>query len=418
MQKTDKNTLSLLFVLFIFFGIAFTVIDPLIPIISEEFNIGYDKIGLILFASSSISLIATFLSGRFSDKYDLKKIIMTGALFLAAGFMIYGFFLSLIILALTVIFFRVGCGILDSSIHAFVSKLYYKKHSAVFVKLDLFWYIGAVIGPLLISILLYLKVDIRYAFIGFFISIVIVLVLFLRYYSGLHGNRNKIKNDVLLKTGSPETEDIKDALKEGTSGTEQNNELNNYIKIVKNPVILLCSMGLFFYIGIFSLLSTWLTTYFADFNIPVSFSSAVLSVFWAFNAIGIVIAGRLIRRFNELKLLLIFSIVGGISAAFYSMLPNIYVKIFFLILQAIFYSSFFPLLNAVAVHEDARSSGTILGITLSISVIGLVFFQPVSGAIMEYFGTDGINYLLLITAFLLFLSIVLLYKRLSKKPGY
>ena len=414
--ENGKNKLNILFATFIFFGIAFTIIDPLIPLISEKLGIGYDRIGLILFASSSISLAATFLSGRFSDRYDIKKIIISGIAITATGFLIYGIVFSFVVFLLTVVFFRIGCGILDSSVHAYVSKSFKNQQSALFIKLDMFWYIGAVISPLFVSILLYLDIDTRYAFMGFFVLILLVLLLFFKFFNGLKQNsQNDFKNPVEKnkKTAVEKQEDSK------TIAGEQLNRFvghgNTYVKIIKNPVILLCTAGLFFYIGIFSLLSTWLTTYFADFGISVAFSSAVLSGFWAFNAISLFITGRIIRRFNEKKFILLCAIIGAICTVFYSMFQNIYVKIIFLVLQAIFYSSFFPILNSIAVRQNEKSCGTVLGITLSASVIGLVFFQPVSGSVMEYFGKDGVNYLLLATSVLLLVSILTLYLKIAKQ---
>ncbi len=38
MQKISKGTLNLLFISFIFFGVAFTVIDSLIPLISKKLS--------------------------------------------------------------------------------------------------------------------------------------------------------------------------------------------------------------------------------------------------------------------------------------------------------------------------------------------------------------------------------------------
>jgi len=407
--ETGKNTLNILFVIFIFFGIAFTIIDPLIPLVSEKLGIGYDRIGLILFASSSISLAATFLSGRFSDKYDLKKIIISGIIITSAGFLIYGIVSGFIVFLLTVVFFRIGCGILDSSVHAYVSKSYKNQQSALFVKLDMFWYVGAVISPLVVSILLYLDIDTRYAFTGFFAAILLVFLLFIKFFKGLRHKNPVEKNK---KTAVVIPEHSKTITGEPLNRFAGHG--NTYIKILKNPVILLCAAGLFFYIGIFTLLSTWLTTYFADFGISVAFGSAVLSGFWAFNAVGLFITGRFIRRFNENKLILLYSIIGAICTVFYSMIQNIYVKIIFLILQAIFYSSFFPLLNSIAVRENEKSCGTVLGITLSVSVIGLVFFQPVSGSVMEYSGKDGVNYLLLATSVLLLVSILTLYLKMAR----
>ena len=68
MEKTKNRTVNLLLNIFIFYGIIFTIIDPLIPLISEKLKIGYDKIGLILLLASVASLLATFISGRLSDR--------------------------------------------------------------------------------------------------------------------------------------------------------------------------------------------------------------------------------------------------------------------------------------------------------------------------------------------------------------
>ncbi|MCL4377564.1 MAG: MFS transporter, partial [Actinobacteria bacterium] len=374
MGRNRNNTLKLLFNIFIFFGIAYTVIDPLIPLISDKLNIGYDKIGLILFISSSFSLLSTFVSGKLSDKYNLKKIIFTGLFIIFTGFLIYGFYFSLVILILTVIFFRVGSGIIDSSIHTYVAKMFYREHSPIFVRLDFFWYIGAIIGPVVISLALFLKIDPKYIFFLFAAIAFIVLILFYKYCSDLRGC-NDLRN---LK--SSKDSEIHNIFKESTRLSSI-----SYHKIIRNPIIVLVCFGLFFYIGIFTVLSTWLTTYFAELNIPVSFGSTILSVFWAFNALGVFITGKIVSKTREVNLILIYSIVGGLSTIIYSLIPFVYVKIIFLIFQAIFYSSLFPLLTAVAAHENVESSGTILGFILSFSVTGLIVFQPLSGYMIEYF---------------------------------
>ena len=269
-MKVNRNsTLNLLFVIFIFFGIASTLIDPLIPVISRQLNIGFDQIGLILFAGSALSLVATFLGGRLSDKYDIKKIILVGLILLTAGFFAYGIYLSIFILIITVVFFRVGYGTLDSSIHAYVSKLYFGDHSPIFIRLDFFWYVGAIIGPLVISVFLFLNIDPKWAFLVFaFLTLVIIVFFYISYsgVSGVRSEKNK-EDDGIFRT------DHKNK-KSYTGKTE-----TSYLVIIKNPIIVLVCTGLFFYIGIFSILSTWLTTYFTDYNIPVSFGSAILSVF-------------------------------------------------------------------------------------------------------------------------------------------
>jgi len=191
MEKTNKSYLNLLYIVFVLFGIAFTLIDPLIPLISKSLGIGYGKIGLILFISSSISFAAVFISGRLSDKCNLKKIILTGLLILIAGFFIYGIVFSLAALTATVILFKAGCGILDSGIHTYVSKFFPGKQSLIYIKLDFFWYIGAIIGPLVISGLLFLKINTQYTFLFFACFTFIITLFFLRFTGYINKRTSK-----------------------------------------------------------------------------------------------------------------------------------------------------------------------------------------------------------------------------------
>ena len=159
MKKAKNRTVNLLLNIFIFYGIIFTIIDPLIPLISEKLKIGYDKIGLILLLASIASLLSTFISGKLCDRYNVKRIILVGLIALLGGFILYSIYLNLIFFILTVVLFRIGWGILDAGVHTYASQLSYKNHSPLFLKLDFFWYIGAIIGPIVISAMLFLKLD-------------------------------------------------------------------------------------------------------------------------------------------------------------------------------------------------------------------------------------------------------------------
>ncbi len=409
MEKTNRSYLNLLFIVFILFGIAYTLIDPLIPLISEILGIGYDTIGLVLFAGSSVSFAAVFIAGRLCDKYSLKKIILTGLIILIAGFFIYGIKLSLAAFTSAIIFFRAGCGILDSGIHAYVAKFFPGKQSPIFIKLNFFWYVGAIIGPLAISVLLFLKINTRYAFL-FFACFAFIITLFYLKYSG--SIKKITSGNAASGAKSLSCESEHELRKEEK---EFKKPLKSYSLILKNPLIISCCAAMFFYIGIFSVLSTWLTAYFEGLGVNLSYGSLILSAFWAFNALGVILAGKILVKTNEASLLLLLSIFGTASSLIYSAIPLTYIKIFFLVLQAIFYSGFFPLLNAIAVKEDPDLSGSILGLTISVAVLAQIIFLPLNGFIMQYFGLNGINYVLMICAAALFASSFLLFKVSVKK---
>jgi MFS family permease len=255
---------------------------------------------------------------------------------------------------------------------------------------------GAILGPLAVSIFLFFNLQVKYIFLFFFLMVVLVTVLFFRFCANVKS----------ISLSTPEESLIENAKKIKPV---------SYSVLLKNKIILLSCTGLFLYIGIFTILSTWLTAYFSDFDIPLYLSSAFLSAFWIFNAAGIMISGRILKKISEAKLLLFCGIAGCAGTLFYGFSSAIAAKLAFLVLQALSYSSFFPLLNAVAVAEDKKYSGTILSITLSASVIGLVFFQPVSGFIMEYFKIQGINILLIVVSIANLAVIFSLFRARNKK---
>ena len=67
-----KKTLGLFYYITILYGIAAISIDPLIPIISRELNIGYDRVGLILLTGYTFSLISSLVTGVLCDKVNIK----------------------------------------------------------------------------------------------------------------------------------------------------------------------------------------------------------------------------------------------------------------------------------------------------------------------------------------------------------
>lgn len=396
MGNAKNRTVNLLLNIFIFYGIIFTIIDPLIPLISEKLKIGYDKIGLILLFTSVVSLLSTFISGKLCDRYNLKRIILIGLIALLGGFVLYSIYLSLVFFILTVVLFRIGWGILDAGVFTYASQLYYKNHSPLFLKLDFFWYIGAVIAPVVISLMLFLKLDTKYAFIFFAVLLIVVIIFFWKLCPRMY----------VRKVNEPESIQY-------TQGSDRKENIT--FKIFKNPVILFSCISLFLYVGIITGLSAWLTTYFTFLNIPVSFGSVLLSFFWIFSALGVFFAGKLITRSNEISLLVIGSIIGAGSTILYTFLPVVFLKIIFLMLLAFCYASFFPLLIALAVHENPGASGSILGTIISAAIMGTIIFQPLMGYMAQYFGKSSINYAVFVAALIEIPVVIVLFKFLNKK---
>jgi len=391
-SKTKRRTLITFYYIFVLFGLSITVVDPLIPIISEEIGVGFDEIGIALFIGSIAAFIANFIAGRLSDRIDIKKLVLLGLLLLFLGFTLFGAYLNYAIFIIVIIFLRVGFGIIDTSVHSFSSKLFNNTISRVFLKLDIVWYSGAVLGPLVISGVLYFEFQSKYIF--FIFAFIYVIFIFIFY---------KICPDREAGKGmASRNKDI--------AGSHKSS-----LKILKDPVVIMASLVLFIFLGFIMGLTTWLTTYFLGLGIRVAYGSAILSIYWLFSVIGMLITIKVVSKYKEVDVLFYSCLGGIIFLVVFSFIPFIYIKIAALAIQAIFFAAIFPLTNTIAAKRDPKNSGTILGFTIAFTFAGSIVFQPIYGYVTEYFGKEYITYIALGGALIGFIFLSILFSIIKKE---
>ena len=391
-KKTKRQTLITFYYIFVLLGTSMIIIDPLIPIIAEEIGVGFDRIGIALFIGSIAAFLVNFIVGRLSDRVDIKKLVILGLFFLFLGFALFGIYYNFIIFIIVTILLRVGFSIIDTSVHSFSSKLFKKNISRVFLKLDIAWYAGAVMGPLIISAILYFEFLPKYVFLIFAFIYLVFIAIFYKICP-------KKKTD---SNGSPLNEDILYPHKSS-------------LRVLKDPAVIMISLILFFFMGSIMGLSTWMTTYFLSLGIKVAYSSTILSLYWLFSIIGMIITTRFITKYKEINILFYTCMAGIICLAVFSFTPFVYVKIVALSLQAIFFAAIFPLSNAIAAKRDSKNSGTILGFTIAFAFAGSIVFQPLYGYITEYFGKEYIVFVTLAGALVGFVFVSILFKILKKE---
>jgi len=391
-KKTKRQTLITFYSIFILFGLSIIIIDPLIPIIAEEIDVGFDRIGIALFIGSIAALIANFVAGRLSDRVDIKKLVLLGLFFLFLGFALFGTYLNFIIFIIVTIFLRIGFGTIDTSVHSFSSKLFKKDVSRTFLKLDIAWYSGAVMGPLVISGILYFEFLPRYIFLILAFVYLVFIAIFYKICP-----KKKIED-----IDSPQNKD--------TSGLHKSS-----LRILKDPAVIMASLILFFFMGSLMGLSTWMTTYFLSLGIKVAYGSAILSLYWLFSIIGMVIITRIIAKYKEINILFYSCLAGIICLAVFGFTAFVYIKIAALALQAIFFAAIFPLTTAISAKRDPKNTGTILGFTIAFAFAGSIVFQPLYGYITEYFGKEYIAYIALAGTLIGFVFVSILFRIINKE---
>ena len=390
-----KRTIGLFYYITILYGVAAISIDPLIPIIARELNLGYDKIGLILLTGYVFSLISSLITGVLCDRINIKKVILVSLAILFMGFLIFGFKISVIIFIISLILQKSGYSSFDSSMHAFVAKVYHNMHAPIFIKIDIMFYIGSIVSPLLISFLLFFNVSYRYAFFLFAAGLTVLTFLLLLNLKKLDINKSIIENQE-----SSEFEEV-------SAAPVKKEKLN--------AVIIISCIVMFFSMGSLSSTSTWFTTYLSTFNIGVAYGSVGLSLMWAVCFLSLLGFLKIFKKTNEISLLLFGGVLGLILISVAALSTNIIVKIVFLLIQAGCYSCFFSMLTSIATYESRKSKGSVLGLIITCAFAGSIIFQPLLGYFAQYLGSGSVIYVLIGGYFISLVFVILLFYFLKKK---
>lgn len=390
-----KKTLGLFYYITILYGVAAISIDPLIPIISKQLNIGYDRIGLILLTGFTFSLISSLITGILCDKVNIKKVLLAGLAILFMGFLIFGFKISVIIFIISLIFQKSGYSSIDSTMHSYVAKVYNNMHTPIFIKIDIMFYIGSIISPLLISFLLFFNISYRYVF--FLFAAVIAVLSFLLFL-----NLKKI--------------DIKKIIIENQNVSETEEKSDTPIKREKlNVIIVLSCLVMFFSMGSLSGTSSWFTTYLSTFNISVAYGSIWLSMMWTVSVLSLIGFLKIFKKTNEISILLFGGILGIIFMSVAALNTNIIIKLIFLLLHAGCYSCFFSMLTSIATYEAHKLKGSVLGIIITCAFSGSIIFQPLLGYFAQYLGSGSVIYVLIAGYFISLIFLLLLFYFLKKR---
>ncbi len=405
MQK-NKN-LKLFYVAYVIMGFTIPIFDPLYPYFANNFHVGYDRIGIVFFFGSLTGIISIVIAGIISDILPLRKIFLWSSAISFAGFAVFNVFQNFAGLTVTVIIVNMGMMIFWPAVYSKVFHDYKENYSMMYVKLDRFYYLATALGPLFISLLLYLNLSPRYIFTLLLLLFFILFILFYRFY------KDKTSN-----ISNADDYNLKDDLSEGTVLKIKNKENNSiFKKITKffSPTVIFANLSLMLFAGVLTGTSSWLTTYFTSFNIAISFSSILVSVYWIFTFIGLQIISKALDYLIEEKILFYGGLISIISLACFSVINIIYVKIIFLAMVAMPISGIYALCGAITVRANPKSAGAASGFSIGMGLAGGLIVQPIMGFVAQYMSKRYIPYVLLIMGiFGTILSAILLKISLDK----
>ena len=426
----QRYNLRLLYIAYSMLGFTVPIFDPLYPYFSTTFGVGFDKIGLVFFGGSLIAIISNIIAGRVCDRYPFRRILLFSFLVTFFGFSYFAVCQSFFSLIITVIIVNIGYNFVWPGSYSAVFMDFSENYSEIYVNLDKFYYFSTLFGPLLVSLLFYLKLSPRILFV--FLAAVFGVMFVVFYFTfrkeekrkymkaGLNietsgfisghesyrarnmaadeRNRNTIKN---INDIEHDEAMNKSDCKEKIINTDLNNDglectyaYKGFRTIFKKATVLSAvTLTLFACVMVGS--SAWLTTYFTSFDVPIFLSSIFVSIYWFFTFVGLQLISKMLKYFSEARLLFYGGLLSSIGLVFYGTVPNIYVKIIFIIMVAIGVSGIYPLAAAISVRENPQASATASGFTVAMGIAGSLIIQPLMGFVAEYFDKRNTPFVLL-----------------------
>jgi fucose permease len=342
------------FVILTVFAMYLTIISPLLESIRNTYSLSISESGLLFTISFVGFLVFVLIGGMLADRYGKKNVL----LFAMSGFTILLFAFSVspnfIVLCITIFFIGGFGGVIESMTMAAISDLN-PQNSIFYVNLSqVFFGIGAVVGPILagIAVTSGLSWQICYVVLGI-LSLVLTVVLSTCEIPKVTSN-----NGFSLI------------------------QLKSSLKDIRFLLICICMI---LYTGSEVGGWGWLCTLLKQkLNFSISKASVAVAVFWIAMTIGRLVCGVLTSHFKMRNIIISLAFCSAIVTLFSSIVTNQFAIWVIIACMGLTYSSQFPLIVSYGNSHSKTSSGTSFAILLGFGSVGSMsvpYFMGIIGSV-------------------------------------
>lgn len=340
------------------FGIVLAVLGASLPLLVETAGLDPAQAGSLFLFLNLGALIITLSSGPVFDRFGFKWILVNSSLLAAASFFILASANTYVLMATASLVLGFGGGGLNAGANALIADLYPHRPAAALNRVGIFFGIGTFFIPLFIGTLL-ATFSLRTIFIVTGLIGLTPAVLFMKYPSPRPKHA----------AGFP---------------------LFEAASLFKNPFVLMTGILLFFQSGNEITTSGWMTTFLVDqVSMSPSWASIYLSIFWAALIAGRLAAGRLLQKVGEATLVQLSATSAALFLALFILFPHPLYSLLLAALVGFSMASIFPTVLGEASGRYPSLSGTVIGILISIALVGGMLVPWIAGILVSRLGTPA-----------------------------
>ena len=366
------------------FGIMLITLGSILPSLTSKFMMN-EITSAQLVSPLPIGIIAgSLVFGPVADRYGYKMLFILTTLLMLFAFEGLAFANSFLLLQVSIFVLGFGGGIINGSTNAVVADISSEDKGANLSLLGVFFGVGALGMPLLLSIL-----SNRFEYPYILSSVGIIMLLAAIYFF---------------------------TIKFPTAKHEKGLPVKEAIKLLKQPALLLTSFFLFFQSGAESLINNWTTTFFqSDLKFSEKDSLFALSCYLGGLTLTRLLLGKLLKKISSFSIMitsLLLAATGGFLLLYSDTYANSLVA---LIMLGAGFAASFPVILGYIGHIYATLSGTAFSIAFVIGLTGNTLINYSFGLLSNQYGTKQLPVLLLCVIACLLIQILLIKQNISSK---
>lgn len=374
MDSSEKKILAGCFYAFFINGITALIIGAIMPSILADFNIGYDRGGMLLSIQSIGNLLASFMGGIVSVYLGRKNAIVALSSMTAIGFFGMTVTKSPVFLFLPFFLTGIGRGSVTNMSNTIVNDVGDGRPGPLNI-LHMFFAVGAFMAPFFASWAFNVGLDWI-----FVLRVVSVLsgIMVLIYVSMDIGNERLKKED-----------------------KEEKSQIS--LDFLKNIDFYLSSGILFFYVGVEYAVNGWIVTYLKDTGImSTSMAQKILSMLWVIIIFGRLFSAYISKTVDKRTILLASSIGTMFFFVLFLLSSKLWLIIICILGLGFCLSGIYPTTVSnvgTVLKESSLAMGTLLGV----AGLGGILMPYITGAVAEKVGIAGGMFAISVAVVLMFL---------------
>jgi fucose permease len=345
-----------------FFGISLISLGSVLPALSIKFGFNEFQTSSMVTLLPAGVLTGSVIFGPIVDRFGYKFLLIISSVITAAGLTLIGIGENITVISFAVLITGFGGGILNGETNTIVSDISDDDRNANLSFLAIFFCIGAMVVPAVMSALADL-----YSFETILPALACIVILLTVIFFFIKFPYPKQPQGFPVKEG---------------------------FKLLRQPALLLLSLVLFFESGLEGLSNNWTTTYFEksagmnEKNALLGLTLLVLGI-----TIGRLLSGLLLKKFKS-----VYVLIGGlffILSATLMLTTNVINELIATAILGVGYAPVFPIVLGYIGTLYKDLSGTAFSIALFIALSGNTILNLLMGVLADVTGIKSFPYLLL-----------------------